>query len=161
MMMKKELRDELCELSPSVCVYVFWCARLEYQMTRKFKKGDVYCLYLSDGQYDCGLVSELPDDAEIVVIIDPMDDISAENCLDVYRQFEMAIDALGDKLDTSLSYRIPVEHELFLAENDVTVQLRTEDGRYFEADAMKQFQLIGLRVGEILCLDENQDSRPE
>lgn len=160
-MMKKELRDELCELSPSVCVYVFWCARLEYQMTRKFKKGDVYCLYLSDGQYDCGLVSELPDDAEIVVIIDPMDDISAENCLDVYRQFEMAIDALGDKLDTSLSYRIPVEHELFLAENDVTVQLRTEDGRYFEADAMKQFQLIGLRVGEILCLDENQDSRPE
>lgn len=160
-MMKKELRDELCELSPSVCVYVFWCARLEYQMTRKFKKGDVYCLYLSDGQYDCGLVSELPDDAEIVVIIDPMDDISAENCLDVCRQFEMAIDALGDKLDTSLSYRIPVEHELFLAENDVTVQLRTEDGRYFEADAMKPFQLIGLRVGEILCLDENQDSRPE
>lgn len=160
-MMKKELRDELCELSPSVCVYVFWRARLEYQMTRKFKKGDVYCLYLSDGQYDCGLVSELPDDAEIVVIIDPMDDISAENCLDVCRQFEMAIDALGDKLDTSLSYRIPVEHELFLAENDVTVQLRTEDGRYFEADAMKQFQLIGLRVGEILCLDENQDSRPE
>lgn len=160
-MMKKELRDELCELSPSVCVYVFWCARLEYQMTRQFKKGDVYCLYLSDGQYDCGLVSELPDDAEIVVIIDPMDDISAENCLDVCRQFEMAIDALGDKLDTSLSYRIPVEHELFLAENDVTVQLRTEDGRYFEADAMKQFQLIGLRVGEILCLDENQDSRPE
>lgn len=159
--MRQELRDELCELSPSVCVYVFWCARLEYQMTRKFKKGDVYCLYLSDGQYDCGLVSELPDDAEIVVIIDPMDDISAENCLDVYRQFEMAIDALGDKLDTSLSYRIPVEHELFLAENDVTVQLRTEDGRYFEADAMKQFQLIGLRVGEILCLDENQDSRPE
>lgn len=159
--MRQELRDELCELSPSVCVYVFWCARLEYQMTRKFKKGDVYCLYLSDGQYDCGLVSELPDDAEIVVIIDPMDDISAENCLDVRRQFEMAIDALGDKLDTSLSYRIPVEHELFLAENDVTVQLRTEDGRYFEADAMKQFQLIGLRVGEILCLDENQDSRPE
>lgn len=159
--MRQELRDELCELSPSVCVYVFWCARLEHQMTRKFKKGDVYCLYLSDGQYDCGLVSELPDDAEIVVIIDPMDDISAENCLDVCRQFEMAIDALGDKLDTSLSYRIPVEHELFLAENDVTVQLRTEDGRYFEADAMKQFQLIGLRVGEILCLDENQDSRPE
>lgn len=159
--MRQELRDELCELSPSVCVYVFWCARLEYQMTRKFKKGDVYCLYLSDGQYDCGLVSELPDDAEIVVIIDPMDDISAENCLDVCRQFEMAIDALGDKLDTSLSYRIPVEHELFLAENDVTVQLRTEDGCYFEADAMKQFQLIGLRVGEILCLDENQDSRPE
>jgi len=159
--MRQELRDELCELSPSVCVYVFWCARLEYQMTRKFKKGDVYCLYLSDGQYDCGLVSELPDDAEIVVIIDPMDDISAENCLDVCRQFEMAIDALGEKLDTALSYRIPVEHELFLAENDVTVQLRTEDGRYFEADAMKQFQLIGLRVGEILCLDENQDSRPE
>lgn len=159
--MRQELRDELCELSPSVCVYVFWCARLEYQMTRKFKKGDVYCLYLSDGQYDCGLVSELPDDAEIVVIIDPMDDISAENCLDVCRQFEMAIDALGDKLDTSLSYRIPVEHELFLAENDVTVQLRTEDGRYFKADAMKQFQLISLRVGEILCLDENQDSRPE
>ena len=159
--MRQELRDELCELSPSVCVYVFWCARLEYQMTRKFKKGDVYCLYLSEGQYDCGLVSELPDDAEIVVIIDPMDDISAENCLDVCRQFEMAIDALGDKLDTSLSYRIPVEHELFLAENDVTVQLHTEDGRYFEADAMKQFQLIGLRVGEILCLDENQDSRPE
>lgn len=159
--MRQELRDELCELSPSVCVYAFWCARLEYQMTRKFKKGDVYCLYLSEGQYDCGLVSELPDDAEIVVIIDPMDDISAENCLDVCRQFEMAIDALGDKLDTSLSYRIPVEHELFLAENDVTVQLRTEDGRYFEADAMKQFQLIGLRVGEILCLDEKQDFRPE
>lgn len=159
--MRQELRDELCELSPSVCVYVFWCARLEYQMTRKFKKGDVYCLYLSDGQYDCGLVSELPDDAEIVVIIDPMDDISAENCLDVCRQFEMAIDALGDKLDTSLSYRIPVEHELFLAENDVTVQLRTEDGRYFEADAMKQFQLIGLRVGEVLCLDEKQGFRPE
>ena len=160
-MMKKELRDELCELSPSVCVYVFWCARLEYQMTRKFKKGDVYCLYLSEGQYDCGLVSDLPDDAEIVVIIHPMDDISAENCLDVCRQFEMAIDALGDKLDTSLSYRIPVEHELFLAENDVAVQLRTEDGRYFEADAMKQFQLIGLRVGEVLCLDEKQDFRPE
>ena len=159
--MKKELRDKLCELSLSVCVYVFWCARLEYQMTRKFKKGDVYCLYLSEGQYDCGLVSELPDDAEIVVIIDPMDDISAENCLDVCRQFEMAIDALGDKLDTSLSYRIPVEHELFLAENDVTVQLRTEDGRYFEADAMKQFQLIGLRVGEVLCLDEKQDFRQE
>lgn len=159
--MRQELRDELCELSPSVCVYVFWCARLEYQMTRKFKKGDVYCLYLSDGQYDCGLVSELPDDAEIVVIIDPMDDISAESCLDVCRQFEMAIDALGDKLDTPLSYRIPVEHELFLAENDVTVQLRTEDAHYFEADAMKQFQLIGLRVGEILCLDEKQDFRQE
>lgn len=158
--MRQELRDELCELSPSVCVYVCWCARLEYQMTRKFKKGDVYCLYLSEGQYDCGLVSELPDDSEIV-IIDPMDDISAENCLDVCRQFEMAIDALGDKLDTSLSHRIPVEHELFLAENDVTVQLRTEDGRYFEADAMKQFQLIGLRVGEVLCLDEKQDFRPE
>ena len=37
------------------------------------------------------------------------------------------------------------------------IQLRTEDGRCFEADAMKQFQLIGLRVGEVLCLDENQN----
>lgn len=159
--MKQELRDELCNLAPSACVYLFWCARLEYQMTRKFKKGDVYCLYLSEGQYDCGLVSELPDDAEIVVIIDPMDDISAENCMDVCRQYEMVIDALGDKLDTSLSYRLPMTHDMFLEANDMKVQLRTEDGRYFEADAMKQFQLIGLRVGEILCLDENQDSRPE
>ena len=159
--MRKELRDELCDLAPSACVYLFWCARLEYQMTRKFKKGDVYCLYLSEGEYDCGLISELPDDAEIVVIIDPMDDISAENCLDICRQYEMAIDALGDKLDTSLSYRIPVEHDAFLVENDVTVQLRTADGRHFEADAMKQFQLIGLRVGEVLCLDAKQDFRPE
>lgn len=154
--MKQELRDELCDLAPSACVYLFWCARLEYQMTRKFKKGDVYCLYLSEGEYDCGLISELPDDAEIVVIIDPMDDISAENCMDVCRQYEMAIDALGDKLDTSL-----MTHDMFLETNDMKVQLRTEDGRYFEADAMKQFQLIGLRVGEVLCLDEKQDFRPE
>ena len=155
--MKQELRDELCDLAPSACVYLFWCARLEYQMTRKFKKGDVYCLCLSEGEYDCGLISELPDDAEIVVIIDPMDDISAENCMDVCRQYEMAIDALGDKLDTSLSYRLPMTHDMFLEANDMTVQLRTEDGRYFEADAMKQFQLIGLRVGEVLCLDESQN----
>lgn len=155
--MRQELRDELCELAPSACVYLFWCARLEYQMTRKFKKGGVYCLYLSEGEYDCGLISELPDDAEIVVIIDPMDDISAENCMDVCRQYEMAIDALGDKLDTSLSYRIPMNHAMFLEDHDVMVQLRTEDGRYFEADAMKQFQLIGLRVGEVLCLNEKQN----
>ena len=155
--MRQELRDELCELAPSACVYLFWCARLEYQMTRKFKKGDVYCLYLSEGEYDCGLISELPDDAEIVVIIDPMDDISAENCIDVCRQYEMAIDALGDKLDSSLSYRLPMAHDTFLEANDVMIQLRTEDGRCFEADAMKQFQLIGLRVGEVLCLDENQN----
>ena len=104
--MNSEQREMFCDvLIPRLVNFTQVCT-LVLQHLRGFQDTELVYLYVGNGQYDCDALDGMPDDAEIVAIIDPNKPFTAESLLDIHRQIEMAIDAMGERLLVPTSDRL-------------------------------------------------------
>lgn len=104
--MNSEQREMFCDvLIPRLVNFTQVCTLVLHHL-RGFQGEELVYLYIGNGQYDCDALMDMPDDAEIVAIIDPNEPFTAESLLDIHRQIEMAIDAMGERLLVPTSDRL-------------------------------------------------------
>ena len=105
--MNSEQRGMFCDIIiPRLVNFTHLCTFI-LQQIYDFNKTELVYLYIGAGHYECGLLSDLPDDAEIVAIVDPKESFSRATLLDIHRQIEMAIDSMGEALLVPTSNRLP------------------------------------------------------
>ena len=96
--MNSEQREVFCDvLIPRLVNFTPVCTLVLHHL-RGFQDTELVYLYIA--------LDNMPDDAEIVAIIDPNEPFTAESLLDIHRQIEMAIDAMGERLLVPTSDRL-------------------------------------------------------
>lgn len=104
--MNSEQREMFCDvLIPRLVNFTQVCTHVVHHL-RGFKDTELVYLYIGNGQYDCDALDDMPEDAEIVASIDPNEPFTVESLLDIHRQIEMAIDAMGERLLVPTSDRL-------------------------------------------------------
>lgn len=104
--MNSEQRKAFCDtIIPRLVNFTQVCTLVLHHL-RGFQEEELVYLYIGNGQYECDALCDMPDDAEIVAIIDPSEPFTPEALLDIHRQIEMAIDAMGERLFVPTSDRL-------------------------------------------------------